>query len=341
MFNFGGRSTTRQTMEKDTRLYDVLGVTPDASPSEIKKAYRALAMTHHPDKGGTSEMFKTITSAYETLSDEQSRHQYDIGASASGGMDTGSMHDMFSSLFTGGFQTPTQIQPLCVSISVSLEEVYSGCVRTVKYTATRSCAKCGGNGGTGKRVCKPCHGQGITIQLRQVGPGMVQQIQSVCGGCRGTGSSVDVKCLDCDGQSSKKTPVSLLVSVPTGIADGTKIRFQKQGHESVSDKNRLGDVNVIISVTKHSVFTRQGLDLYTEKTISLVEALCGYRFMIQHVSGDQIQVESDSIRPPGSIQKIDGRGITSKGALYITYHVKFPSTQLSPDDHKVLGDMFQ
>lgn len=338
MFNFSGFGGRSNEKNRDTELYDVLGVHPDATLPEIKKAYRALAMIHHPDKGGTSTQFKTITSAYEVLSDKEKRQQYDLGTPSMGmGMGAGSMDDLFSSMFMGdhGFRTPT-VEAVVSTVSISLEEVYTGCVRTVEYRAVRSCVACQGKGGIGRSVCQPCRGRGSTVQLRQVGPGMVQQIQSVCGTCKGSGTTVENPCVRCDGQASTEIPLTINITIPPAVTNDTKIRIPNKGH-TIDGSKSTGEVVVVVSVRKHTQFIRKGLDLYMNYQISLLEALCGYSTTITHISGKLIQITSDVIRPPGYIQKLAGHGITSAGALYITFDVRFPTAQFSTLDQKTLA----
>ena len=338
MFNFsGGQSggAGRRTQKKDIALYDVLGVSPDATQLDIKRAYRLLAMTRHPDKGGTSEDFKTLTSAYETLSDPEKRQAYDMGPPEIG-LGLGSMNDLFSSMFmgSGDFQATTT-PPLSINVSVSLEEVFMGCERTIAYHAIRPCGSCGGNGGTGKSTCSSCRGRGRNVQLRQVGPGMVQQIQTTCVSCKGTGSTIKHTCTTCDGNSSTKVPQTLTCSIPPTVTTGTKIRISKRGH-APSGSTEPGDVLIVVTVATHPRFQRKGLDLHVEQRISLLAALTGYAISIHHIDGNLVEIVSDGVRQPGSIQKFPGRGITAKGALYVTFVVVLPQSSFGSDDQTLL-----
>merc|ERR1712188_160392 len=254
----GGRRKDVDT----TKLYKVLGIEKNATGSEIKKAYRKLAVKHHPDKGGDPDTFKEISKAYDILGDEEKRTRYDQfgeeGADGGGGDPT----DIFDMMFNqgrgqrrGGGQKKgkDEVQPL----SVTLEDLYNGKVR--KLSVTRQVI----DRSVEVKTCQECDGTGVVIQMTRMGP-MVQQTQSACGSCNGKG----VTC------KKKRVKEVLEVPVQKGAPSGHKITFQEKSdeHPGVTP----GDVIFVLNETPHAVFKRKGADLYIEKTISLVEALCGF-----------------------------------------------------------------
>ena len=315
-----------------TEYYDTLGVKPDATQAEIKAAYRRLAVVHHPDKGGTPEKFKALVGAYKTLSDPGSRRQYDMCGPGPGGGGGGSpdLGDIFQSMFGGGGggggghhrRRPQTPQPVMLETSVTLAEAYTGVRRKLKFTAKRPCAPCAGKGGSGEQQCTDCRGLGVTVRMRQIGPGMVQQIRAHCGTCDGSGVSFQARCTACSGSSVCSKEETLDIDVPVGVPDGARLRVEGRGHHS-SGMVR-GDVVVVVHVARHAVFTRAGGDLQMAKTISLVEALCGLDFDVPHVDGSVVAVSLRGVTSTGRKQVIPDKGMTGKGRLCITYTVRMP-----------------
>lgn len=223
-------------MAKETEFYDLLGVKPSASASEIKKAFRMKALKEHPDKGGDKDRYQALQNAYEILADEDKRKIYDSygkagleggGPGGMGGMDS---NDLFSQLFGGGGggffggggggrpQGPRRGKDLVHRISVSLEDLYKGKVQKLALSKSILCKGCDGLGGKKGAVkeCQACHGQGVRVTLRQLGP-MVQQIQQPCGDCDGTGEIVDPKnrCKQCGGKKTQQERKVLEVRIDT------------------------------------------------------------------------------------------------------------------------------
>merc|ERR1712023_531535 len=278
----GGRRKDVDT----TKLYKVLGVEKNATGSEIKKAYRKLAVKHHPDKGGDPDTFKEISKAYDILGDEEKRTQYDqfgeegVGQGGAGG-DAG---DIFDMMFNGGGgrrgggnrqkKGKDEVHPL----EVSLEDLYNGKVR--KLSVTRQVI----DRSVEVKTCQECDGSGVVIQMIRMGP-MVQQTQSACSSCNGKG----VTC------KKKRVKEVLEVPVQKGAPSGHKITFQEKSDEHPGITP--GDVIFVLNEQPHKVFKRKGADLYIEKTISLVEALCGFEMEVQQLDGRTLIVKS----PPGSV----------------------------------------
>jgi len=278
----GGRRKDVDT----TKLYKVLGVEKNATGSEIKKAYRKLAVKHHPDKGGDPDTFKEISKAYDILGDEEKRTQYDqFGEEGVGGGQGGDAGDIFDMMFNGGGgrrggrgggqkKGKDEVHPL----EVSLEDLYNGKVR--KLSVTRQVI----DRSVPVKTCEECDGQGVVIQMIRMGP-MVQQTQSACSSCNGKG----VTC------KKKRVKEVLEVPVQKGAPSGHRVTFQEKSdeHPGVTP----GDVIFVLNETPHAVFKRRGADLYVEKTISLVEALCGFEMEVEHLDGRTLIVKSN----PGDV----------------------------------------
>jgi len=207
-------------MVKETKYYETLGVSPTATPEELKKAYRKLAMKYHPDKNpNEGERFKAISQAYEVLADEKKRKIYDEGgeeAIKEGGGGGGGHNpmDIFNMFFgAGGGRSrdgPRKGKDCVHQLSVTLSELYNGATRRLALRKSIICTGCSGHGGKEGSVkkCDACQGSGMQMQIRHIAPGMVQQVQSVCRSCQGQGERINEKdrCKQCSG---KKTTQAL------------------------------------------------------------------------------------------------------------------------------------
>jgi DnaJ family protein A protein 2 len=242
---FGG---SRQARDVDNKtFYNLLGVESTASPSEIKKAFRKAAVQHHPDKGGDADKFKEINKAYEVLSDPEKREIYDQygeeGLNGNGGPSMGA--DIFSDLFggfggsmrRGGRPQKRRGDDMVYPLKVTLEQLYNGHKKSMKLTRRVICSECDGKGGKADAIvtCKECKGNGVKIQIRQLGPGMVQQMQSTCDACQGQGKVIPekAKCKTCKGAKTVRKKEPLDVFIDPGMSNDYRIKFQSMADEGV------------------------------------------------------------------------------------------------------------
>lgn len=337
----GGAPSSDVDTEK---LYSVLEVSKDADEKEIKKAYRRLSRVHHPDKGGDEHKFKEIAAAYEILSDPEKRKMYDKyglegvenGAPSAGG------EDLFSMFFGGGrgrkSSGPKKGPSINHPLKVSLDDVYNG--KTVKLAVNRKVI-------VGEvKSCSACNGQGVKVEIRQIGPGMIQQMQRTCPSCQGQGNTAETK-------SERKV---LEVHIERGAKDKQRISFKGMGDEIPGMEP--GDINFIVTIKDHDVFKRQGADLLVQKELSLNQALCGFSFKITHLDGRQIVIKSqpgEIIRPESNgegnkvmpfCKLVPNEGMPSagnpyvKGNLYILFRVQFPKDKsLTSEQIQVLREI--
>ncbi|KAG9341260.1 hypothetical protein JZ751_019701 [Albula glossodonta] len=216
-------------MVRETGYYDLLGVKPKATLDEIKKAYRKLALKYHPDKNPSEgEKFKLISQAYEVLSDPKKRDLYDHGGEQAikeggmGGGDFSSPMDIFNMFFGGGgrMQRERRGKNVVHQLGVTLEEMYSGATRKLGLQKNVICEKCDGYGGKKGALekCSNCKGRGVQIQVQQIGPGMIQQIQSMCPDCQGQGERFNSKdrCKNCNGHKVERKKKILEVHIDKG-----------------------------------------------------------------------------------------------------------------------------
>uniref|UniRef100_A0A8D2CMZ2 DnaJ homolog subfamily A member 1 n=1 Tax=Sciurus vulgaris TaxID=55149 RepID=A0A8D2CMZ2_SCIVU len=350
-------------MVKETTYYDVLGVKPNATQEELKKAYRKLALKYHPDKNpNEGEEFKQISQAYEVLSDAKKRELYDKGGEqvikeggAGGGF--GSPMDIFDMFFRGGgrMQRERRGKNVVHQLSVTLEDLYNGATRKLALQKNVICDKYEGRGGKKGAVecCPNCRGTGMQIRIHRIGPGMVQQIQSVCMERQGHGERISPKdrCKSCKGRKIVREKKILEVRIDKGMKDGQKITLHGEGDQEPGLE--AGDIIIVLAQKDHAVFT-QGEDLFICMDIQLVEALCGFLKPISTLfffffgywelnSGPFITSHPGQIVKHGDIKCVLNEGMPiyrrpcEKGRLIIEFKVNFPENGfLSPDKLSLL-----
>ncbi|KAK9837066.1 hypothetical protein WJX81_000009 [Elliptochloris bilobata] len=334
----------RREKGDNTRYYKILGVDSNANDVELKRAHRKLALKHHPDKGGDSDKFKEINEAYDVLRDPEKRKIYDeYGEDAikegmgSGGPPAG-MEDLFS-MFTGGGRrgAPRERRGENVvhRLKVGLEEMFIGSTRKLSLARNIKCDVCAGRGTkSGKQYpCSECHGTGVQVMMRPLGPGMMQQIQQPCSNCRQTGFAPPPQdvCPACSGKGLVPEKKVFEVHIEQGHKHGAKVVLR--GEAGCSDPNvQPGDVVFVLEQRPHKLFKRVGNDLVMEKDITLAEALCGCSFDVVHLDNRVLQVvhPGGEVIKPESWRCVNDEGMPvhgrpyEKGNLYIRFAVKFP-----------------
>jgi len=316
--------------------YKELGVDKSASKADIKKAYRNLAKKHHPDKGGDAEKFKKISSAYETLSNDQKKYQYDkfgsagpsmggfggnSGGFSGGGFQGGSSNfdgfeDIFSSFFGGGggrqqsSRKNTKGADLEVEVEVSFEDSMNGVTKKFSSSHLRKCGKCDGVGGKGQKTCEQCHGKGQISQQMRTPFGVIQQ-QTTCPGCDGTGKNFAEKCSSCHGEGRKKSSGTIKVEIPSGVQSGETLRVRGQGEAGIRG-GQAGDLFVHIRVPDSAKFARHGLNLYSVLDIPVFEALLGGEFIVRTFWG-KVELKIPELSRDGEKFKIKGKGVKKNG----------------------------
>mmetsp|Transcript_28989 Transcript_28989/g.83146 ORF Transcript_28989/g.83146 Transcript_28989/m.83146 type:complete len:508 (+) Transcript_28989:66-1589(+) len=269
-----------------TKFYALLEVERSATEAEVKKAYRKLAVKHHPDKGGDPDKFKEISRAYEVLSDQEKRSRYDrFGEEGLEAGMPGDSADTFDTFVNGGRGGNSQkrrarTKDIVHRLPVTLDQLYNG--GTKRVTVTRQVI----DRQSGVRDCPQCDGRGVKVEVHRMGQ-MVQHLQSQCDACAGAGKRFrtisEQRMLD--------------VQLQRGAPDGHKVTFREQADEHPDADT--GDVVFVLQQEPHPVFKRRGADLFVERRISLVEALCGFALDVVHLDGRKLFIKTT----PGDVAK--------------------------------------
>ncbi|MDD6305358.1 MAG: molecular chaperone DnaJ [Clostridiales bacterium] len=334
--------------------YEVLGVSKTASDDEIKKAFRAMAKKYHPDMHPgdkeAEEKFKEAQEAYAVLSDADKRRQYDqfghaafdgTGGGAGGfdfsGMDMGDIFgDIFGDFFGGGSRRrsndgPMKGQNLRTSIRITFEEAVFGCEKEIEMVLKDECKTCHGSGakpGTSPETCPKCGGKGKVVFTQQSFFGTVQNVQS-CPDCNGTGKIVKEKCPDCRGTGYIAGKKKIKVSIPAGIDNGQSVRIREKGEPGINGGPR-GDLLVEVVVSRHPVFQRQDMNIYSTAPISYAQAALGGEIRINTVDGDVLYEVKPGTQTDTRI-RLKGKGVPSlrnkavRGDHYVTLVVQVPT----------------
>ena len=335
-------------------LYEILGVTRDASSEDIRKAYRLLARELHPDVNPdpTSETrFKEIAGAYEILSDPQKRQRYDtFGSAGPSGQGFTDIQDIFDMFFGGGFAGVGRArgsrssarggEDLGVRISLSFREAAFGVRRELEIQRLLTCDRCMGNGdepGTAPVSCHTCGGTGEVQSVRRSIFGTVMS-SSPCGNCRGAGVEITNKCTTCSGEGRVLRASKVSVDIPAGVSDGMELLVGGNGHAG-SRGGPPGDLYVALEVEPAIVFERRGQDLHTVLDITLTQAALGAQVQIEGLDSlERIQIEPgiDS----GTVLRLKGKGVPElnrrgRGDLFVTVHVLTPG-DLSREERGLL-----
>lgn len=326
--------------------YNILGVDRNATEEQIKKAYRKKAMEFHPDKNqgdpNAETKFKEAAEAYETLSDSDKRSNYDRFGSGGnpfgggGGNPFGghgfNMDDIFSQFGDifgnrgGGRQQKRQARgsDLRMKVVLNIDEILKGAVKKLKYKRNVKCTPCNGKGGTDVVDCLVCNGQGQRIVVQNTPFGQMRT-QSTCPDCQGSGKQIKHKCSSCKGDGTRLEDQVVDVEIPAGVSTGMQLSMQGFGND-IRD-GVPGDLYIIVEEAQDFSFKREVNNIIVEKTISVIDAICGAHIKVSTPHGE-IPVYIEPGTEHGSSIRIGSKGIPDinygMGDLYIRISIKIP-----------------
>lgn len=326
--------------------YNILGVSKDASVDDIKNAYKKLARINHPDKGGDKDRFQKIQEAYETLSDQNKRAQYD-NPNPTNGM--GGVNDMFSFGFDHPFfkhhrrhQQVVKKGDHMYTCKISLRDVYFGIVKKLRIQRTKICKTCMIN-------CNRCGGNGVVSQHMQMGP-FTQVIQQTCPHCNGSGRTNDkskrYEC--CSGKGSIQEDKLFEIDIKRGVHNGKRFVFEEWGEQAVKENEVSGAFVVIIEVEPNEHFKRisnDGLDLEYEIKLTYKESVVGKTVIVPHFAGEMnLDTRGFGLINPKKDYIVYNRGLIGEngkqGNMVIKFIIDYPERTFDDYDVHLLSDTF-
>jgi len=348
--------------------YDLLGVSRDADPETLKRAYRRMARQYHPDVNkdpGAEDKFKEIGRAYGVLSDPQTRSRYDqfgeAGLGGGGGMpdmgDMGGFADLFETFFSGfggggagqggggaRRRGPRQGDDLRFDLTISFSEAIAGQEKEVQIRHLETCTTCKGSGakaGTGPTTCGTCSGAGQVRRATRTPFGSFTQV-APCPTCEGTGEVIADPCNACGGQGLQQVRKKLRINIPAGVDSGTRLRVSNEGNAGQRG-GPAGDLYVFLTVQPHPQLRRDGITIHSEVTVNYLQAILGDKIEVETVDGAQA-LDLPAGTQPGAVLNLTGKGVpklgnpVARGNHLITIKVQMP-TKLSDLERNLLEEL--
>ena len=348
--------------------YQILGVSRDVDKDELKRAYRRLARQYHPDvnkEPGAEEKFKEISRAYEVLSEPETRSRYDrfgeagVGGAAGGASgfdynDMGGFADIFETIFSGfggGVGTaqgqsrrrngPVRGDDLRLDLKLDFREAVFGGEKQIKIPHLESCETCDGSGaksGTGVKTCGTCNGAGQVRRATRTPFGSFAQV-AACTTCNGTGQVIEEKCETCHGAGRQQETKNLKITIPPGVDNGTRLRVSGEGDAGMRN-GTPGDLYVYLFVESDKEFTREGINIRSEISISYLQAILGCNLEVNTVDGKE-ELTIPSGTQPNTVLTLENKGVpklgnpVSRGNHLITVKIDIP-TKVNSEERELL-----
>ena len=347
-------------------FYQILGVSRDADADTLKRAYRKLARQYHPDinkEPGAEDKFKEIGKAYEALADPETRARYDqfgeAGLGGAAGMpdmgDMGGFADLFETFFNGfggqspqGSRTqrrgPQQGDDLRYDLNIDFKDAIFGQQRDIKIPHLEKCESCRGTGakpGTGPKTCTTCGGSGQVRRATRTPFGNFTQVAE-CPSCNGSGQIISDPCTSCGGSGVKQVRKKLRINIPAGVDTGTKLRVSGEGNVGLKG-GPPGDLYVFIKVKNDSKLKRDGVTIFSEITVSYLQAILGDTVEIITVDG-KVNLRIPNGTQPNTTLSLEGKGVprlgnpVARGNHEVLVKVKLP-TRITDEEKKLLESL--
>ena len=347
-------------------FYQILGVSKDADANTLKSAYRKLARQYHPDVNkdpGAEDKFKEIGKAYEALADPETRARYDqfgeAGIGGAAGMpdmgDMGGFGDLFETFFNGfGGQSsqggrsqrrgPQQGDDLRYDLNIDFKDAIFGQQREINIPHLETCEVCRGTGakpGTGPTTCTTCGGSGQVRRATRTPFGNFTQVAE-CPTCNGSGQIIADPCTSCGGNGVKQVRKKLRINIPAGVDSGTKLRVSGEGNVGLKG-GPPGDLYVFIKVKSDPNLKREGINIYSEISVSYLQAILGDTVDIMTVDG-KVNLKIPSGTQPNSTLSLENKGVprlgnpVARGNHQVLVKVKLP-TRITDDERNLLEDL--
>jgi len=333
-------------MSKD--YYKSLNINRNATQDEVKKAFRKLSKTHHPDKGGDENTFKELSEAYDTLGNGPKRADYDNrlnnpfhGSQSHGHGHGPNMDDVFNQFFGGGNRRQHRHQQkkgrgLNIPLTISLEDVFFGGIKKLRYNREMKCGTCQGSGGVAP-TCHVCNGQGFVEQM--VGNAFFRQVKREnCNQCNGKGKIVVDPCKTCSGKGMLTTPNTVDFKIPSNLMTGQIYTFRRLGDDV--ENGEAGDLNIQVVIARHPKFKLVNMDIIYEVDISVLDMIVGTELEIPYFTGT-INAKIPELSNLTQTFNLRGKGVNNdmgRGDLIIKLNVKMPKS-LSEEDKKTLNKL--
>lgn len=345
------------------KLYDVLGVSKDTSKEDIKKAFRKLAVQHHPDKGGDPEKFKEIAHAYEVLSDDQKRTEYNhlgdeglaMNQGGGGGFHHMDPHHIFEQFFGGGMfggdifgggmhggGAPPRVRrnDQLHQMRIALQEAYHGLTKHMRIGITKTCMRC-------KETCAACQGRGNITDMRRMGF-FTQMMTRPCDMCSGTGqmNRGKLECQDCKGKTTYQEEKRVELVIPPGVQHGHQVRMEGLGEQPKAEGDMPGDLIIQLMIQEDAHFKRNGDDLIHTVNITFAEGVIGKKVSIPHFGGViELDTSEYGIIQPEKPYYIQDKGMPMMGGkgygkLQLQFRMHYPQKKWSDEEKSRLQECF-
>lgn len=355
-------------------LYDVLELQKGASKDEIKRAYRAAAVKHHPDKGGDAEVFKKVAEAYEVLSDDDKKNSYDqFGDDGMQNINQGqpNPHDIFSQFFGGGMpphgfpfgggggfpfggggfnfdfnvnhqqqEQKVKRQDIVHEIHIPLSEAYHGSTKNIKISLDKICFSC-------QRMCQTCQGKGQITQIHRMGP-ITQVSTQHCHACGGSGKSSEKQtnndCATCNGNIRYTKEKKIELKIPAGVNNDKKFKYSTYGEQKQNENEEHGDLYIIIKINNDSKFEREENNLIYKQTITFLDSVIGKNITIPHFGGEfTIDIGQYCIIEPKKRYLYKNKGMcveNTHGDLYLIFDIEYENKKLNDKEKENMRNLF-